>query len=1183
MSIALTDKPQTVSKAVEKGAAIAPGEVFSLSGLLGSSRAYYIARLFKRSGRPVLVVALDDEDAEVFFEDLVFFLGVRHVQKMPSTEMLPFELQPTHEEINSGRISALYNLAEHKRLVTVITERTLMQRVMPKAALVKGVITIVSGASVEVEGQTMDVFVDGLSAAGYARRSMVEERGEFSVRGGILDVFPPMYDCPLRVEFFGDSIESIRPFDVSTQRSAGELTDAVILPARESAIGGNSFKTARARAIERADSLGLPRAAWEGVVEKIKQGSGIDALLPLFHESTDTVCDYLRPDTIIVTRPFDGIAVALKGFADEIETEAEKYVSRKVFFAAPDALYAKGEDVLAGFKRFGAVCMEPFLTSGFHIRAEGNLDMRQDITRKKGEEFPFNPLASRLRDMVDTGWRVYLAAHNKAQAQRTEELLSAYGFSFKGTRVSGPDIIEKTGGYGFEAAVGHVSSGFRLNDELVAVISEEEVFGERVRRRAQRGGKLDAALTDLQDIASGDFVVHARHGIGIYRGLKRLCVDDIENDFMFLEYRDHDKLYLPVWGISMVSKFRGAGSGAPETDKLGGAQWEKKKAKVRHAVERLAGELLKLYAERQAVTGFAFSKSGHLFQEFEAGFDYEETPDQSRAIAETLKDMEDARPMDRLVCGDVGYGKTEVAMRAAFKAALDGKQSVVLVPTTILAQQHYGTFVNRFSPFPVTVAVLSRFKSRKEQMEIIAKLRRGEIDVLIGTHRLLQKDVEFKDLGLIVVDEEHRFGVGHKERLKMLKKKVDCLTLTATPIPRTLQMALTSVRELSVINTPPEDRLAIKTSVVRFDEAVIAEACHREMARGGQIFFVHNRVQSMGAMAQFLGRTLPLARIAVAHGQMNEAELEKKMLGFVNKDYDVLLSTAIIESGLDIPTANTIIINRADRFGLAELYQLRGRVGRSKHRSYAYLICPESAEMTGDAKKRINVLRELSEPGSGFKIASHDLEIRGAGELLGSAQSGNAAEVGFEMYAELLDEAVRELKGEEVNEDVEPEIRLNVSQYLPEDYIPETRQRLGFYKRLSMASSEEDLDSIKDELNDRYGELPAMAETLVKTMGLKVLLKRLKAKDLTQKGARLYITFGDLTAHGFGAAITARALALVKADPKRYRITSEGKFMVNIMEERKEDEKGEKSPVDEAALVLKEFSSARPAPLFSAK
>ncbi len=1160
MPVNPTDKQQDLSKAVEKGAALAPGEVLSLSGLNGSARAYYIARLFKRSGRPVLVVASDDEDAEAFYEDLVFFLGQGHVQRLPSTEMLPFELQPTHEDISSARVSALYNLSEGRRVATVVAARTLMQRVMPKAALLMGAIKVAA------RGETaMDGLVDKLVAAGYARMSMVEERGEFSVRGGILDVFPPAYDLPLRMEFFGDSIETIKPFDVSTQRSSGELPEAVILPCREAAAGGASFQAVRARAIERADSLGLPRGAWEGVVEKIKQGVGIDALLPIIHETMDIVADYPSADTIVVTGAFDELSSSLEGFAEEIESEAEKCLSGKVFFALPEALYAGREDVSAGLKRFGAVSLEPLMTSGFHIRVETNLDLRQDITLKRGEEFLLKPLASRIREMAGSGWRVYLAAHNKAQAQRTEELLSAYGFSFSGAHANGAEIIEKAG-FGFEVVLGHVTSGFRLNDELIAVISEEEVFGARVRRRAPPSRKLDAFLTDLQDISPGDFVVHSRHGIGAYRGLKRLSVDGIENDFMLLEYRDGDKLYLPVWGISMVSKFRGVDDSTPEADKLGGAQWEKKKTKVRHAVERLAGELLKLYAERQAITGFAFSKPSHLFREFEAGFDYDETPDQSRAIVETLSDMELPRPMDRLVCGDVGYGKTEVAMRAAFKAALDGKQSAVLVPTTILAQQHYSTFVKRFSPFPVTIAVLSRFKSRKDQTEIAARLRRGEIDIIIGTQRLLQKDVGFKDLGLIVVDEEHRFGVAHKERLKQMRKRVDCLTLTATPIPRTLQMALTSVRELSVINTPPEDRLAIKTSVVRFDEAVIAEACHREMSRGGQVFFVHNRVQSMGAMADFLGRTLPRARIAVAHGQMNEAELEKKMLGFVNKDYDVLLSTAIIESGLDIPSANTIIINRADRFGLAELYQLRGRVGRSRHRAYAYLICPESAEMTGDAKKRINVLQELSEPGSGFKIASHDLEIRGAGELLGSAQSGNVAEVGFEMYAELLEEAVRELKGEEISTEVEPEIRLNVSQYLPEDYIPDARHRLGFYKRLSGASSEDELDSLKDELNDRYGELPAVAETLVKTMELKVLLKRLKAKDLTQKGARLHLTFGDLTSHDAGDAITARALALVKSDPKRFRITPEGRFTAEIAKE--------KSPVDEAASVLKEFSFA---------
>ncbi|HXI10868.1 MAG TPA: transcription-repair coupling factor, partial [Thermodesulfobacteriota bacterium] len=576
-----------------------------------------------------------------------------------------------------------------------------------------------------------------------------------------------------------------------------------------------------------------------------------------------------------------------------------------------------------------------------------------------------------------------------------------------------------------------------------------------------------------------------------------------------------------------------------------------------------AGELLKLYAERQVAEGFAFSPPERLFHEFEAGFEYEETPDQARAISECISDMEEPRPMDRLVCGDVGYGKTEVALRAAFKAVLDKKQVAVLVPTTVLAQQHYRTFTTRLAPYPVAVEVLSRFKTPREQKDTVRRLSDGKVDIIIGTHRLLQKDIAFKDLGLIVIDEEHRFGVAHKERLKQLRKKVDVLTLTATPIPRTLHMSLASVRELSIINTPPEDRLAIKTSVIRFDEQVMAEAIERELNRGGQVFFVHNRIQSMGAMEEFLRRIVPSARVAVAHGQMQQGELEKKMLGFINKDYDILLSTAIIESGLDIPSANTIIINRADRFGLAELYQLRGRVGRSSHRAYAYFITPTVADLTDDARKRMEVIQELSEPGSGFKVATYDLEIRGAGELLGSAQSGQIASVGFEMYTELLEEAVRGLKGEEIVEETVPEINLRVSQYIPEEYIPETRQRLGFYKRLATVACLEDLHAIGDELSDRYGDPPALVTNLFRIVELKLDLKALRARELTQKGTRLYISFEGFGDTELGKTVVEKALFMAKKEPKRYRVAPNGHFIVFMGPEA--------DVLEEARYVLKEL------------
>jgi transcription-repair coupling factor (superfamily II helicase) len=823
---------------------------------------------------------------------------------------------------------------------------------------------------------------------------MVEERGEVSVRGGIVDLFPPVCNgsikrWPVRVEFFGDEVESIRTFDPSTQRSQRELIEALILPAMEADLSKDARALAREKLLERADELSIEREVWDPLYNRLRDGvelSGMDALLPFFYEKLDTVFDYLPEETVAVVIDPPGVERSIDEFSLEIERKSAPGES----FVKPEEFYLRADLINKTLESFPVVQMEPLRGEGMEVPTSSNLALRQDIALKKD----LSPLADRVNEWLESGLRVYVTAHNRGQAERTKELLEGYGFT-PGiiNSVSILEEAEKTRG-SLDIAQGVLSGGFVLPSRSLVIVTEEEVFGERVKRRPPPSKKLDTFLAELQDLKEGDFIVHAQHGIGLYRGLKRLRFDAVDNDFLFVEYRDGDKLYLPVQRMDLVTKYHAFEGQAPTIDKLGGAGWERAKTRVRRAVERIAGELIKLYAQRKLAEGFAFSRPGRLFTEFEESFEFEETPDQTRAIDEVMGDMEDGKPMDRLICGDVGYGKTEVAMRAAFRAVLDSKQVAMLVPTTVLAQQHEITFKERFAPFPVTVEALSRFKSRKEQKETIEKLKDGKVDILIGTHRLLQRDVQFKDLGLLIIDEEHRFGVRHKERLKELKKEVDVLTLTATPIPRTLQMSLTGIRDLSIINTPPEDRLAIATRVVGFDEQVMTEALKRELKRGGQVFFVHNRVESIGPMHEFLGRLVPEARIAVAHGQMREGELEKVMLDFVKGLYDILLTTTIIESGLDIPTANTIIINRSDRFGLADLYQLRGRVGRSSHRAYAYLVCPDEVRITNEARKRMEVIRELTELGSGFRVAAYDLEIRGAGELLGSAQSGHIALVG---------------------------------------------------------------------------------------------------------------------------------------------------------------------------------------------
>ncbi|MBI5644108.1 MAG: transcription-repair coupling factor [Deltaproteobacteria bacterium] len=1151
------NKAYTLNSAVAEAGGLKPGGTFTLSGLLGSAKAYFVASAFRKLGRNILAVAPTQEEAENFADDLKFFLPESDVLLYPSPEILPFEPQPAHQEILASRMEALFNLVSGRPFVTVSAVSNLMQRIMPKEGLTQRVIILKKG-----EEHSRDELVARLHEMGYSRMSLVEERAEMSVRGGILDIFPPMYPSPLRIEFFGDEVESIRHFDLSTQRSQKDLDEVKILPSKEITLVKEARTEARERLMERADVLGLKRDAWEPISDRIREGTNLGALyslLPLFYKRLDTIFDYFKEGALFTLIEPELVLSEIEKAERDIKSAEEKLIARKQFFVEPREFYLNGKEVAEAFGRAAVLKLESLKGAGAGLQTESNLDLKQEIAFRKGEEL-LSPLAKRVNEWLQDNKRVYLSAHNKGQAERTRELLEGYNLTpgiIKGSEIALRSESE------FKIAIGSVSTGFRLPLESLAVISEEEVFGERVKRRAPSSNKLEAFMTQLQDLSAGDLIVHAHHGIGLYKGLKRLGIDGIENDFLLLEYRGGDKLYLPVWRMDLVSKYDGLEGRTPELDKLGGPGWERAKKKVKASVEKLAGELLKLYAERQVADGFAFSPPDRMFHEFETGFEYEETPDQGRAIDETIKDMEEPRPMDRLVCGDVGYGKTEVAIRAAFKAVLDKKQVAVLVPTTVLAQQHFRTFSKRLSAYPVTVEVLSRFKTKKEQKDTVEKLKNGQADIIIGTHRLLQKDIGFKDLGLIVIDEEHRFGVAHKEKLKALRKKVDVLTLTATPIPRTLHMSLASIRELSIINTPPEDRLAIKTTVITFDENMIAEAIERELNRGGQVFFVHNRIQSIGALEEFLRRAVPKARVAVAHGQMKEGELEKKMLGFINKDYDILLSTAIIESGLDIPSANTIIINRADRFGLAELYQLRGRVGRSKHRAYAYFICPSISELTDDARKRIEVIQELCEPGSGFKIATYDLEIRGAGELLGSAQSGQIAEVGFEMYTQLLEEAVKELKGEEIVEEVEPEINMRISQYIPEEYIPDTRQRLGFYKRLASIGAEYGLESIIEEMTDRYGEVPALVHNLVHTVELKLLLKKLKAKELTQKGTRLYLTFQDLSATESGGKIAKRAMNMMHKEPKRYRITPESKFIVYMGENA--------SPLEEARYILKEF------------
>ncbi len=1148
---------------------LSPGDRCVFSALFGSSSAYLIARAFVSNPRPVLVVVPTLEEAEEFFGDLEFFLGKGKAMLFPPTERLPFEESFTHPELMARRLEFLYSLTCKKNFIAITTASTLTERLIPKAALEGAAFRIRKGGEYPRDG-----LLENLIKAGYTRVSMVEERGEMSVRGAIIDIFGPMHATALRVEFFADEVESIREFDPSTQRSTKEIDELLVLPAREGIMGASGRGDARARLAERADVLKVERSLWEPLSNALRDGvviPGLAPLVPYFHDALDTLFDYLPESALVTLVEPRGIAEELEAAQSVIEKAEARLIEQRRFFVEPESLFLSVDEVDLNIKRFPIVEIEeapvPVSDVAKEIGATANIGIAGGL-EKKLSEAPLKPLADKISGFIDRGRSVYVTAHNKGQAERTRELFEGYGLDAVIEDSSAIILNEPPGAPSFMILIGSLRTGFMMPEPGICVISEADIFGKRLKHRAPPERKLDSFLSELRDLREGDGIVHALHGIAIYRGLKRITVEGIENDFLILEYRGNDKLYLPVYRMDQITKYHGAsrdGSTSFTPDKLGGPGWGKRTKRARKAVERIAAELLKLYAEREASSGYGFSPPDHIFREFEAGFEYEPTGDQSRSITEVIEDMERSRPMDRLLCGDVGYGKTEVAMRAAFKAVLDNKQVALLVPTTVLAQQHGMTFAERFAPYPVNVEVLSRFRSKKEQNEVVTRLALGEVDILIGTHRLLGADVAFKDLGLVIVDEEHRFGVKHKERLRDIKKEVDVLTLTATPIPRTLQMSIADIRGLSIIATPPEDRLAIKTVVTAFDEGLIKDAIEREVRRGGQVFFVHNRVESIGAIAELLERIVPDVRVAVAHGQMRERELEKKMLGFMDHSYDVLLCTTIIESGLDIASANTIIINRADRFGLAELYQLRGRVGRSNHRAYAYLLCP-LARLKEDARKRLDAITMLTEPGSGFMVASHDLEIRGAGELLGASQSGHISEVGFDMYTTLLTEAVAELRGEPVSREPSPEVNLRVSAYIPEDYIPDTRQRLGIYKRLSELCGEDELYALTEELEDRYGEVPEFVQSLIRMASIRLLLVELGAREIKELGTRLYIRFSPVTEEGGGPGedVVNKALALMKKEPKRYRITKDSRFVYSMGGP-------DPDPIEEARYILKEF------------
>ncbi|MDY0261661.1 transcription-repair coupling factor [Syntrophotalea acetylenica] len=1113
-----------------------------LLGMTGSSSAFVLARLLADSPEPLLILAASPEQATRMAADLGFYLGnPGQVVCLPHWEMRPYEALLPHPGVEAARLAALAVLADGRARALVLTVRSAMQRVMPRPILAR-----LRGCLRENEHHPRETLLSRLADLGYHPVPLVEDPGTFSVRGDLLDLFPPASREPVRIEFFGDQIERMRPFDPISQRSRGEKIPALeLLPAREMILAGEYLDNFARNLKQRADSLGLARPLREALLEEAREGllgPGHSFLMPLCYNGLDSIFDYSLPGGRLVCLDPSAIAQEKDHLDDEVREGEARLADRGELYLPGEALYLTGDEMdrrLRGMPRLDIPSMRLYHLEEAPVqlvfRTDGNADLR---SRQQQDGGLAAQLADRILAWQQDAWRLLLVCHQQGQADRLRSLLAGRGLDLPLL----PDVAVSALRPGHPViTLGDLSVGFRLPEERLAVVTEEEIFGQRTRRSGAAEARAKARLSSLAELREGDLVVHADHGIGRYQGLRHLCLQGAEGDFLHLEYAGKDRLYLPVERIEKIQKYVGVEGAAPRLDRMGGGAWEKARLKARAAVEELARELLQIYARREMHEGFRFSPPDAMFREFEAAFPYEETPDQLAAINEVLADMQAPRPMDRVICGDVGYGKTEVAIRAAYKAALDGKQVAVLVPTTILARQHGQTFAERLENAPVSVASLSRLNSAADQKQILARTADGKIDILIGTHRLLQRDVRFKNLGLLIVDEEQRFGVTHKERLKKLRAEVDLLTLTATPIPRTLHMSLLGLRDLSVIDTPPVDRQAIRTYVSRFDDDLIRQAILNELRRGGQVFFVHNRVQSIGAMAEFLQNLVPEAKIAVGHGQMTEKALETVMMDFIEGRTNVLVCSTIIENGLDIPRVNTIIVNRADCFGLAQLYQLRGRVGRSHVRAYAYLLIPGESALTHEARERLRVLTELTELGAGFRIASHDLELRGAGDLLGPKQSGQIAAIGFEMYAELLEDTIAELKGQQRENRIDPEIRLGLSAFFPEKYLPDPNQRLVFYKQLACAEDEASLYALADELRDRFGALPDPALLLLEVMKLRVMLKQLRILSADYDGHSLTLAFAEDT-----PVAPEKIIALLDRDARKYSFSPDFRLAVRL-------------------------------------
>jgi len=1080
-----------------------PGEILTWGRLYGSAYGLAITTAARLHAGPLVVITPDTASANRLEEELRFYGGgddVLPILAFPDWETLPYDVFSPHQDIISQRLATLQRLPTLHHGVLVVPVATLMHRVVPPAYLQANSLVLDTGQRLDI-GDTRT----RLEVRGYRCVTQVMEHGEFAVRGSILDLYPMGSPLPYRIELFDNEIESMRTFDPETQRSVAQVENIRLLPAREVPLNSEFIAHFRA-AFENA----FPNAPLDGIIYRdVSKGlapPGIEYYLPLFFQHTAGLLDYLPDATLILHA--DDVAAAATGFWEEIGTRYEQGrhdLERPLL--PPERMFLDNDALGTAVARFPQVTLQHFeveaAPAAVNFATGAAPGLRLEVRARQ-------PTATLMRFLDEFGGRVLFAAESTGRRETLLEILhraELYPTQFD----SWHDFLATNAPLGI--TVSPLQQGLLLEEPPVAVIAEAQLFGEQAlqrRRRAPRSREVENVIRNLTELSIGAPVVHDDYGVGRYRGLQILEVGGLTQEYLTLEYADGDKVYVPVSSLHLINRYTGAAPELAPLHKLGSGQWERARRKAAERIHDAAAELLEIYARRAARKGHAFPATDEQYAAFIAAFPFEETPDQYDAIHEVLQDMATDKSMDRVICGDVGFGKTEVALRAAFMAVQGGTQVALLVPTTLLAQQHYQTFSDRFADWPVHIEALSRFRSKKQQDQVLAELAAGTIDIVIGTHKLLQPSVKFKNLGLVIVDEEHRFGVRHKERLKALRSEVDMLTLTATPIPRTLNMAMSGLRDLSIIATPPLHRLAIKTFVTQWNSALLREACLREIRRGGQVYFLHNEVRTIERVAREVAELVPEAMVRIAHGQMREHELEQAMLDFYHQRFNVLVCTTIIESGIDVPSANTIIINRADKLGLAQLYQLRGRVGRSHHRAYAYLVIPPAAVITADARKRLEAIESLEELGAGFMVATHDLEIRGAGELLGEEQSGNMQEIGFSLYTELLERAVTALKAGQQPQLDRPldhgaEIDLQLPALLPEDYIPDVHTRLIMYKRIASANNDEELRDLQVEMIDRFGLLPPAAKTLFRVTGLKLKAQPLGIKKIegSRNGAKL--------------------------------------------------------------------------------